>query len=111
MNRLSTWSILVLTLSTENATARMRDWHALKAKGCTVLRDGIYLLPNTDEREDVLHELAQGIIEKGGAAHLLRASSLNASQEADFHADPCHGRPALGASRRSWSRSSWSWRR
>jgi hypothetical protein len=84
MTSLSTWSILVLTLPTENATARMRAWRALKAKGCAVLRDGIYLLPHTDEREDVLRDVANGIIENGGAAHLLRAQSLDASQETEF---------------------------
>ena len=54
MNTLSIWSLLVLTLPTENATARMRFWRALKAKGCAVLRDGIYLLPYTGEHEATL---------------------------------------------------------
>jgi hypothetical protein len=86
MNTLTTWSVLVLTFPTENATARMRAWRALKAKGCVVLRDGIYLLPHTPEREDEMRELASGIDEAGGTAHLLRAQSLNASQEQDFRA-------------------------
>ncbi|WP_397453153.1 chromate resistance protein ChrB domain-containing protein [Pseudomonas sp. NA-150] len=84
MKNILTWSILVLTLPTENATARMRFWRALKARGCAVLRDGIYLLPYSDEREEILRELANGIIENGGAAHLLRAPSLDASQDAEF---------------------------
>ena len=82
----STWSLLVLTLPTENATARMRFWRALKAKGCAVLRDGIYLLPYTEEREAMLRELADAIADSGGTAHLLRAPSLDASQEAEFRA-------------------------
>ncbi|WOD14486.1 chromate resistance protein ChrB domain-containing protein [Paraburkholderia kirstenboschensis] len=86
MNTLTTWAVLVLTFPTENATARMRAWRALKAKGCAVLRDGIYLLPHTAEREDMLGELAGSIDEAGGTAHLLRAQSLSPSQEADFRA-------------------------
>src|SRR5260370_9276412 len=86
MNTLTTWSVLVLTFPTENATARMRAWRALKAKGCVVLRNGIYLLPHTPEREDKMRELARRIDEAGGTAHLLRAQSLNASQEQDFSA-------------------------
>ncbi|MFM0033678.1 chromate resistance protein [Paraburkholderia strydomiana] len=86
MDALTTWAVLVLTFPTENATARMRAWRALKAKGCAVLRDGIYLLPHTAEREDTLRELAGSIDEAGGTAHLLRAQSLDASQEADFRA-------------------------
>ncbi|WP_084068710.1 chromate resistance protein ChrB domain-containing protein [Paraburkholderia heleia] len=84
MSTLLSWSLLVLTLPTENATARMRFWRALKARGCAVLRDGIYLLPYTEERESALRELSAAIGESGGAAHLLRAPSLDASQEAEF---------------------------
>ncbi|RQQ57471.1 chromate resistance protein ChrB domain-containing protein [Burkholderia stagnalis] len=86
MNTISTWSLLVLTLPTENATARMRFWRALKAKGCAVLRDGIYLLPYSEERENMLRELAGAIAGSGGTAHLLRAPSLDASQDAEFRA-------------------------
>ncbi|CAL8481481.1 chromate resistance protein ChrB domain-containing protein [Caballeronia sp. S22] len=84
MNPLSTWSLLILTLPTESATARMRFWRALKAKGCAVLRDGIYLLPFTAERETALRELATAIGDSGGTAHLLRAPSLSQEQEAEF---------------------------
>lgn len=84
MHDLSSWSLLVLTLPTENATARMRFWRALKAKGCAMLRDGIYLLPFTPDRETALRELATAIGESGGTAHLLRAPSLDREQEAEF---------------------------
>lgn len=80
------WSLLILTLPTENATARMRFYRALKAKGCAVLRDGVYLLPYSDGHEDMLRELADAIAESGGTAHLLRAPSLDASQEQAFRA-------------------------
>src|ERR1700758_1951751 len=86
MDNISTWSLLVLTLPTENATARMRFWRTLKAKGCAVLRDGIYLLPYTEEREQMLRELAGAIADSGGTAHLLRAPSLDAAQDAEFRA-------------------------
>ncbi|CAM2196000.1 Protein ChrB [Paraburkholderia kururiensis] len=86
MNTATSWSLLVLTLPTENATARMRFWRTLKAKGCAVLRDGIYLLPYTEEREQMLRELANAIAESGGTAHLLRAPSLDAAQDEEFRA-------------------------
>ncbi|TAM50375.1 MAG: hypothetical protein EPN57_21450 [Paraburkholderia sp.] len=86
MNTLSTWSMLVLTLPTENATARMRFYRALKSKGCAVLRDGVYLLPYSEAREEALRELAGAIAESGGTAHLFRAPSLDASQEDEFRA-------------------------
>lgn len=78
------WSLLVLTLPTENATARMRIYRALKAKGCGVLRDGVYLLPHSDEHEAVLRELAAAIVQSGGTSHLLHTPSMDASQDAEF---------------------------
>lgn len=84
MDTVTTWSLLVLTLPTENATARMRFWRALKSKGCAVLRDGVYLLPCTETHDDTLRELAAAIAASGGAAHLLHAPSLDASQEREF---------------------------
>jgi hypothetical protein len=84
MNSSSDWLLLILTLPTENATARMRFWRALKAKGCAVLRDGVYLLPATDTAETELLELGASIGEAGGTAHLLRAPSRGTDQEAEF---------------------------
>ena len=54
-----TWLLLVLSLPTENATARMRAWRALKASGAAVLRDGVHLLP--DEGPQAL-ELGTGMM-------------------------------------------------
>ncbi|MBL8453956.1 MAG: chromate resistance protein, partial [Zoogloea sp.] len=42
------WLSLITSLPTENATARMRAWRALKASGAAVLRDGVYLMPERD---------------------------------------------------------------
>jgi hypothetical protein len=78
------WLLLILTLPTENATARMRFWRALKAMGCAVLRDGVYLLPAEQEHEDALQELADAIAESGGTAMLINAASRDRSQEELF---------------------------
>lgn len=71
-------SLLVLTLPTENATARMRAWRALKATGAAVLRDGVYVLPA--ERAAGLAGIAEDVRESGGQAWLLQAEA----GEADF---------------------------
>jgi hypothetical protein len=84
MNCANDWLLLVLSLPTDNATARMRFWRALKGKGCAVLRDGVYLLPATDAAEKELRELRASIGEAGGVAHLLRAPSRGSDQEAEF---------------------------
>jgi len=81
MHDLKTWHLLVLTLPTENATARMRFWRALKAMGCAVLRDGVYLLPQSETGGPALQELADGIVEAGGSANLVQAASRDRAQD------------------------------
>ena len=39
--------ILILSLPTQNAAARMRIWRALKSCGAAALRDGVYALPDS----------------------------------------------------------------
>ncbi len=84
MKELQHWLLLILALPTENATARMRFWRALKAMGCAVLRDGVYLLPEGDGREEALRELADAIIEAGGTATVIHTSSRDRAQDELF---------------------------
>jgi hypothetical protein len=65
--------LLVLSLPTENATARMRAWRALKSSGAAVLRDGAYLLPDTEHCRSLLGAIATDVRENGGSAYLLTA--------------------------------------
>lgn len=81
MKPLQTWLLLILALPTENATARMRFWRALKAMGCAVLRDGVYLLPGNAEHEETLEELATAIIEAGGTATVIHTASHDRAQD------------------------------
>jgi len=78
------WLLLILTLPTENATARMRFWRALKSMGCAVLRDGVYLLPRDRAHEEALGELANAIAEAGGTAMVIEVASRDPEQEALF---------------------------
>jgi hypothetical protein len=75
-----TWLELVISLPTENATERMRVWRALKATGAGVLRDGVYVLPERPELEEILAGLAGEIGDAGGSAQLLRVEPRDAEQ-------------------------------
>jgi len=75
-----TWLELVISLPTENATERMRVWRALKATGAGVLRDGVYVLPERPDLEEVLAGLAGEIGEAGGSAYVLRVEPRDAEQ-------------------------------
>lgn len=72
------WILLILTLPTENATARMRAWRALKNTGAAVLRDGVYLLPEHGDGQTILSDIAEDIEKNGGTTYLL---STHADQE------------------------------
>lgn len=63
---------LILSLPTENATARQRIWRALKTSGAAVLRDGVYLMPERDDCRATLDGLAADVREAGGTALVLR---------------------------------------
>jgi hypothetical protein len=70
-SNLAPWLLLVVSLPTPSATARMRIWRAIKSLGCMALRDGAYLLPSGADREDALFQLAQECIREGGSAWLM----------------------------------------
>jgi hypothetical protein len=72
------WWLLVVSLPTSGATARMRTWRALKALGCMALRDGAYLLPGGDDRETALQQIADDCVGEGGVAWLMGAQPRDA---------------------------------
>lgn len=78
------WLLLVVSLPTQGATARMRIWRALKALGCAALRDGAYLLPGGAERETALRELADECVREGGTAWLMRVQAASVDEETAY---------------------------
>ena len=79
-----TWHLLVMSLPTSSATARMRIWRALKASGCVALRDGAYLLPSGGEREQALRALADECIGEGGNAWLMAVVPQSGDEAAAY---------------------------
>lgn len=65
------WILLILSLPTQNATARMRVWRAVKASGAAVLRDGVYLLPHSENHWQRLDEIARDVQLNQGSAQVL----------------------------------------
>ena len=78
------WLLLIMSLPTRNATARMRIWRALKQAGCAALRDGVYLLPAGGATQRAFEAQAHEIMVAGGSAHLLPLSINDAAQDAQF---------------------------
>lgn len=86
MNHDDTWLALIISLPTRNATARMRIWRALKALGCAVLRDGVYLLPNPLSARPALQAQAAETLAAGGTAQVVEVRASDPQQAAAFRA-------------------------
>ena len=78
------WLLLVLSLPTTNATARMRIWRALKALGCGSLRDGVYLLPDSAVNQQQLRDLADETMRENGSAWLLTVHAQSDEESAAY---------------------------
>lgn len=70
---MTNWLFLIIHLPTENATARMRAWRALKGCGAAVLRDGVYLLPEREGCKVEFDAIAADVTGNGGTAYVLCA--------------------------------------
>lgn len=68
------WHLLITSLPTENATARMRIWRSLKSSGAAVLRDGVYLMPDRNHCLETLDKLAVEVKASGGTAFVLQTN-------------------------------------
>jgi hypothetical protein len=77
----TSWWLLIVSLPTPSATARMRIWRAIKALGCMALRDGAYLLPQGEGREQALEQLAEESIREGGSAWLMTVQARSEAED------------------------------
>ena len=83
-SRTAAWLLLVTNLPGHNPTLRMRIWRAMKAAGTGLLRDGAYLLPQSDSSREVLEEQAAEIKAASGLAHLLSFDAESPQQNTEL---------------------------
>jgi hypothetical protein len=76
------WLLLITNLPGHNPTIRMRIWRALKTAGAGLLRDGAYVLPNSDEARRVLEEQGAEIRGGGGQVQILSFDADSPDQNA-----------------------------
>lgn len=77
-----TWLFFITNLAGRNATLRMRIWRALKAAGAGLLRDGVYLLPDSPTARELFEDQAQEIRTVGGFGHILSLDADSPDQSA-----------------------------
>ncbi len=75
------WSVLFLTLPTQPNAVRLRVWRALKGLGCGALRDGAYVLPQTQAA--LFDPLVAEVRAHGGQASVLELSTRDEAQRAE----------------------------
>jgi hypothetical protein len=74
------WLLLITNLPGRNATVRMRMWRALKSAGAGMMRDGAYVLPNSDRSRQVFEEQSVEIKDAGGLGHIVSFEASSAAQ-------------------------------
>jgi hypothetical protein len=83
---LSSWVALITNLALDDAAMRMRVMRTLEATGCAVLRDGVYMLPDTPQHRKSFGKLGEYVHGARGSAHFLAFKSMDEAQEAAFRA-------------------------
>lgn len=78
------WLVFVINLPSTNTALRMRIWRAMKALGCAVMRDGVYLLPAGRGLRQTLRMHAEEIKQSGGHAYLLNVGNSSTEEKHEF---------------------------
>jgi len=80
----SRWLALVASLPTEDPAARMRMLRTLESLGAAVMREGVFLLPDTPACRQGIERLAEYIASSTGAAHVLNVTCPGEAQQRMF---------------------------
>ncbi len=74
------WLAFVTQLPVDDAAGRMKVLRTLETLGCAVLRDGVYLLPDSTDARSGLTKLAEYVERISGSAHILWVRSIDEAQ-------------------------------
>jgi hypothetical protein len=78
------WLVTVTQLPTEDPAGRMRMLRTLESLGAAVMREGVYVLPDTPDNRRALERLAQYVAENAGIANVLRVAAAGEAQSAQL---------------------------
>ena len=82
----SQWLVFVASLPTDDPAVRMRVLRTLESLGCAMLREGVYLLPDTASTRQGLTRLSEYVGRISGSAHVLFITAADPSQADAFRA-------------------------
>lgn len=78
------WLVTVTRLPTEDPAGRMRMLRTLESLGAAVMREGVYLLPDSEDNRRALERLAHYVAQNAGSASVLRVEAADAVQQAQL---------------------------
>ncbi len=81
---MQSWLVAVTQLPTEDPDARMRVLRTLESLGTAVMREGVYVLPDTPENRRALEALTEYIAKSAGNAQVLRVNAASAAQQSSL---------------------------
>lgn len=80
------WLVLAYQLPARPPHLRVRIWRRLQQVGAVLVRNSIYVLPNTGEAREDLEWIRAEIVAHRGQASLLEASALDGATDTDVTA-------------------------
>lgn len=82
----SGWLALISALPTEDPAMRMRVLRTLESLGAAVLREGVFLLPDSSDNRQALERLEGYIGKNSGTAYVLQVAAGTSAQREKFRA-------------------------
>src|SRR5712672_3158204 len=80
---MDSWLVTITQLPTEDPAMRMHVLRTLESLGAAVLREGAYLLPDTQANRQSLEALAD-YMDGAATAHVLRVTADSSQQDEAF---------------------------
>ena len=78
------WLLTIAQLPVEDPSSRMRVLRTLESLGAAVMREGVYLLPDTPANRQSLETLTDYIAKVNGSAHVMQVNSVSPAQHLAF---------------------------
>ena len=78
------WLLTIAQLPVEDPASRMRVLRTLESLGAAVMREGVYLLPDTPGNRQSLETLTDYIAKGNGSANVLQVTAVSPAQQHAF---------------------------
>src|SRR5207302_1881442 len=78
---MGSWLVTVAQLPLEDPDACMRVLRTLESLGAAVMREGVYVLPDTPTNRQALQALSEYLGKSSGGAQVLQVSAASAAQQ------------------------------